>query len=921
MQKTKKSTLDQWLARKKKPAIAGIQPMPADTPAPLSHGQERLWLLQQLQPENPFYQYAHAYRFRGKLNIEILIASFQKVVERHAVLRTNFIQTENGVQQVVHSHLSLPVEQIDLRALAAAEQQIRIENHIVDKVKATFSLEKDPLLRLSILQLKNDEWLVFLAIHHIIGDRWSLQVLQDEVASSYRSAVKQLADTKPLSPLTIQYADYAYWQRKQPQRQADLDYWLKKLAGDLPVLQLPADRSRPNRASFKGASLSRSLSRDLSDQIKAFSKQHNTTAFAFTLTVYQILLYRLSAQTDLRIGVPFTNRDQKVLEKLFGFFNETLVLRADLAQDLTFSELLSQTKENVATAFQHKNTAFETLVKELKPTRLGSENPLFQAMFLYNAPQPLPEFSEEVQVEEEVVDLGVAKFDLTLFVNDDGEQLTTTFEYATDLFEQTTIERWQGHFSVLLEHILAHPQQTIRTLPILSTAEQQTILQDWNNTKQSIPKGYILSLFDQQAKQEPTSICVVDQEKKLSYEEVKTLAERVAFQLRQRGIGNGDIVGLHAQRSVHLLIGIIGILKAGGTYLPLDPDYPQERTAYILKDAGAKLVLSQRAIVADLPADLEVLTFEEAVSHDALFTEVEIAEQQLAYLIYTSGSTGKPKGVPISHHNLLVSTAARFSFYERMPTAFLLMSSFAFDSSVAGIFWTITTGGTLVIPPKRIEQDIEQLAQIIHKNQVSHTLLLPSLYHLLLQHAPAEQLQSLTTVMVAGEACLPKVVNQHFTTLPDTHLYNEYGPTEGTVWCTAQRVEPISAAGSVPIGRPIPNVENYILDANQQPVPIGVAGELYIGGATLASGYWQRPELTAERFIEWKIAGRAAKRLYRTGDLVSYRSDGTIEFLGRVDRQVKIRGYRIEPDEIRSLLLQQSGVQDAIIKVETEGSN
>ncbi len=913
-----KNTLDLWRARKQKAAVVvRISPRPAGVPVPLSRGQERLWFLQQMQPDNPFYQYAHVYDFRGALHITALTDAFQLVAQRHSVLRTNFRETENGVAQHISPDVIIPVETVDLSHLTLEKQREKLAELTRERARRTFDLSNDALLRVTVFQLNDKAFSVLLSMHHIIGDRQSLLLLHEELAAAYRELTT--GENTHISPLDIQYGDYAYWQKTQQTKAKDRDFWLQQLAGDLPVTTLPADAEDGGANDFAGASMTKIFSEKLSAELKETAKNLGVTPFVLFSAAFQILLYRYTGQEDLLVGTPFTNRDKTELEKLIGFFNETLVLRGDLRGNPTFSELIARTKKRTTEAFAHKNMPFEELVKALKIERSGTENPLFRTMFLYNAAQPLPLFAPDLTVTESVYDLGVAKFDLTLFITDRGENLSAAFEYATHLYQPQTIENLHRHFENLLKAIVAQPEAKISDLEMLTIAEKEDLLFERNKTKIDLPAGEnVLTLFTKQAKEKPETTCLSVAGKNYTYAAIDTRSRQVAAALQAQNIGRDDIVGLHVGRSAEMLVGILGILRAGAAYLPLDPDYPAERLDFMLADARVELVLTTENLQSQLSKnDLQILTFNKAENFgkvkDNALSEVE--NSQLAYVIYTSGSTGKPKGVPVSHENLYYSTAARFHFYEQQPQAFLLMSSFAFDSSIAGIFWTLTQGGTLVLPPKRSEQDPAALAQIIAENRVTHTLMLPSLYTLLLDYGAAKNLQSLNTIMVAGEACTPATVRAHFRTLHRANLYNEYGPTEGTVWCTAHKITPEDATGTVPIGLPIPNVQNYILDKNRRPVPAGVAGELYIGGRGLAAGYLYRPDLTAEKFVEVNLTENRHERLYRTGDAARYRADGKIEFLGRIDRQVKIRGYRIEPDEIAAVLQNCAGVQEAVITV------
>jgi len=915
MPKTNKQNelLQQWMKKKKtKQSSTAIPKKPADTPTPLSHGQERLWLLQQLYPENPLYSYVHLYRFKGDLDSERLLAGFQEVAERHQILKNNYHQEEEDLVQIFNAAQHIPITSYDLSEFSVEEKTIQQEQIITKFIAQPFDLEKDILLRLVSIKLSEQEQLILLVMHHILGDRGSLQILNQELAQLYQE--------ETLEPLPIQYADYAYWQRQRGTKESNLNYWKRQLAGELPILNLPSDFPRSNSTSFKGEMQSKKLNQSISKKLKELCNEQSTTLFVLGLAAFKVLLHRYTGERDILVGAPFSNRDKVSLEKLIGFFNETLVLRSNLSEGLTFVELVQQLKQTTLDAFAHKNVPFDTLVRELQPERQGTSNPLFQVMFVFNANDQNLSFGEGIELEEEMLDLGVSKFDLTLFLSDEGNQIKATLEYATDLFEAATIERMLGHFESLLQDIVRHPTQKINQLNLLTADEKQKILVDWNTTTTPLPAANsILQLFEKQSLERSNQTVVVFQDQQISYFELQAKANTIAYFLRKKGVQPNQLVGLLTKPSLEMMIGILGILKAGAAYLPLDSEYPKERLEYMLQDAQVSIILTQKELQQYLPkTDAQVLDILAILNIHANTGSVDLPiprANDLAYMIYTSGSTGKPKGVPISHHNLLHSTAARFHFYERQAKVFLLLSSFSFDSSVAGIFWTICSGGTLVLTPKRIEQDMNALSNIIHKHQITHSLMLPSLYQLLLEYAPKDQLESLQTIMVAGEACFPKVVQQHFARLPQTLLYNEYGPTEGTVWSTAHPIQQSDAASIVPIGRPIPNMQNYLLDAALQAVPVGVAGELYISGEGIARGYWNRPELTEERFLSNPFG---EGKLYKTGDLARYRQDGTIEFLGRADHQIKIRGHRVELEEIKAILLQHLMVKDAIVLVEKE---
>lgn len=912
----KKSNLDKWLALKNKSAKTaqkpvGISKAPPTAVIPLSRGQERLWLLQQLYADNPFYNYGHRYQFTGSLVPAQLLASFKVIAKRHQLLEVGFVQQEDGqvIQQLLPER-ELPAEQHDLSHHTAATQQAALQDITEHFLASKFKLAEDVLLRLCLVKLSDTSYQLLLLMHHIIGDRASLQVLNQEVAQHYQAAVADEGD--PLGPLDIQYTDYAYWQRQQQPKAEDLAYWLRQLSGDLPLLELPADYPRPASPLFQGKTLHKSFSPELSEQLRQLAGTHNTTLFVLGLAAFKVLLHRYTSQTDILIGVPFSNRDKAEFEKLIGFFNETLVLRTDLTEEPSFEQLLHQLKQTTLEAFSHRTTPFDLLVQQLKPQRQGTSNPLFQAMFVYNEAGQNLDFGADVQLTEQSLDLGITKFDLTLFLGDTPSGLQASLEFATDIFATDTMERMLGHLEMLLTEIVSNPQGSITTYALLPASEKKQILETWNDTTTELPAAdSILDLFEQNVRQYPDKQAVAYGEEQLTYAELSAKVNAVARRLQEMGELKNRLIGLYVTPGTDLLVGILAIQRARAAYLPLDPNYPAERIIYMLADAEVGIVLTQKALLTQLPThEISVLTFEEVDYQCDSQLDQAVVGTDLAYMIYTSGSTGQPKGVAVSHQNLLSSTAARFHFYDHQPGAFLLLSSFSFDSSVAGIFWAISSGGCLVLAPKGIEQDIGALAEIIERKQITHTLMLPSLYSLLLEFSKPTQLQSLQAVMVAGEACYPDLLRQHLETVPKARLYNEYGPTEGTVWSTAHLLTEADLNGNIPIGRPIPNATNYILDRKLQAVPIGVVGELYIGGEGITNGYWKRDELTTERFLPNPFG---EGRLYKTGDRVRYRPDGLIDFLGRVDYQVKIRGHRVELGEIKRLLLKIPLVQDAVV--------
>lgn len=920
---SKKGLLDRWRSQqKKKEAITAIAKRPIGTRAPLSLGQQRLWFLQQLYPDNPFYHYADVLRLKGRLVEAHLRESFRQLAQKYAILRTTFPSDQGEAYQYIGEAAAIDFITQDIRSLAGEQREARAQAIALASASEAFDLETGPLTRVGLIRLTDNEYWLVLTMHHIITDKWSMGLLREDLAKLYEGLLAGKA--VELTPLPLSYADYAYWERQQLVDPTHLAYWKKQLAGELPILKLPTDHTRMGKPSFAGAFSVQAFSTQLSAQLSQLCQQNNTTLFVLLLTAYKVLLYKYTGQKDIIVGTPFSNRDQLALQQLIGFFNDTLVLRSDLSKTPSFEQLLQEVRSMVLTAFTHKKTPFEVLVRELSPERATSANPLFQVMFLFHKVPPKPSLGPELALEHQPFDLGVSKFDLTLYISEEEGQLSAIFEYATDLFEASTIERMQEHLRVLLEAIVENPGQSIAALPILSSEEKQKILVDWNQHQLPIGETTVHQLIEAQAQQKAEEPAVVYEGEELSYQALQEKSDLIARTLQARGIGQGDIVGLYTERSLDMMVGILAILKSGGAYLPIDPEYPKDRIDFMLEDAAVKVVLCQDKVFHELSTTVDKLSlqsrkYEGNTSLPPLVPPV--GNDHLAYIIYTSGSTGRPKGVQVTHKNLLHSTQARFSYYPQQPGRFLLLSSFAFDSSIVGIFWTLTQGGTIVLPKRRIEQDLDQMADLIASQQVTHTLLLPSLYRVLLQHISTEKLQSLRTLIVAGEACSTALVRQHFDALPAVELYNEYGPTEASVWCTAHKVQPEDAEGSVPIGRSIPNAEIYILDAHLAPVPIGVAGELYVGGAGITLGYLNRPDLTQEQFIPHPFSQDKAAKLYRTGDLARYREDGLIDFLGRADHQVKIRGYRIELSEIKETLVRIEGVKDALVVVQEEEGN
>ena len=901
--------LKNWKKRTK--PVAAFPRKPPEAPARAGEGQQRLYLLQQLYPDNPFYQYAHRYSFSGEVDGDLLEASLRETVDRHELLRSNFREEEGELRLFPRPTRVFTLERYDLSALPPGEKPAEL-SRVVNKLTRPFDLSAEPLLRAALMRLGETEYQLLLSIHHIVGDRGSLLRLEREVFTRYANWLQE-PDPPLAAPLPLQYADFTHWEATRATDDRHLTYWKERLAAPLPVLALPYDHTPPAAPSYRGRLLTAGLPSDVAANISRVAREHGTTPNVVFLAGLFALLYRYTGQDDLLIGSPVSLRDHAELEPLIGFFNETVVLRSGLGPEITFVHLVEQTRDRMEEALAHRHLPFSRLTAELQPDRNPATNPFFRVMFVYNAAPDRPDYALPFTIDDEYVDLGTAKFDLTLFVTNRGKDFDLGFEYATDLFQEETIEKMAIHFQRLLAALVNAPATSVATADYLQDVERELLLKAYNPgfpvPAGTPPPGLLPELFLQHARANPAATAITDGKDSLTYGELEVQSLQLAQRLVAAGVSPGEPVGLYSDRRPELLVGILGVQRAGGAYVPLDPEYPAERTAYIVADAGIRIVVHTGNLPSNFPDSVTAVAVT-GQADDESVSLPEPAADRPAYLIYTSGSTGRPKGTVISHGNLARSTAARLTFYDRHPGVFLLLSSFAFDSSVAGIFWTMASGGTLVLSGHRTEQDPAGLGRLIRQTGVSHTLMLPSLYQLILEFCPAEDLASLAVVMVAGEVCPPALVGRHFAALPGTELVNEYGPTEATVWSTAHRFQPGEAGQRVPIGRPVPGVGHYVVDPNLQLLPPGLSGELCLSGAQLAQGYHGRPELTAERFLPNPFD--PGTRLYRTGDLVRYRPEGVLDFLGRRDQQLKIRGHRIEPGEVNSALEALPAVAEAV---------
>jgi amino acid adenylation domain-containing protein len=924
-------------------AAPELKPISRDQALPLSFAQQRLWFLDQLVPENPFYNMPSAVRLSGSLHLRALEQAFAEMVQRHETLRTRFAKVDGQPTQMITPTLPLPIPVIDLQALTPSAQELAIQQIATEEAHCPFDLTISPLLRVKLLQLEATEYLLLLNLHHIISDGWSLGVLMRELGMLYTAFAK--GHSSPLPELPIQYADFAHWQRQWLQGEvleSQLSYWRQQLQ-DLPVLSLPVDHPRPATQSYKGAIAPLALSPQLTQALEELSQQAGTTLFMTLLAAFQTLLFRYTGQTDVVVGSPIANRNRSELEGLIGFFVNSLVLRTDLSGNPTFWELLERSREVALAAYAHQDVPFEKLVEELHPERDLSRNPLFQVAFaLQNAPMTSLELPG-LTLSPWKLDVGTARFDLEFHLWEQSQGLSGLWDtpkeglsgfvaYSTELFELATITRMIGHFQTLLEGIVANPKQRLAELPILSAAEQHQLLVEWNQTQVEYSKdACIHHLFAAQAAKTPDAIAVsapfgnavgfADQQ--LTYQELDQRANQLAHYLQQVGVGPETLVGICVDRSLDILIAILGVWKAGGAYVPLDPEYPRDRLQFMLQDAQVSVLLTQRSHlellcqgqdqtvrVICLDQDWELVAQQKQSAPASVVTA-----DQLAYVIYTSGSTGTPKGVMVEHRGLCnVVTAQQQSFNLSPGSRVLQFSAWSFDASIFEMLMAWGAGGSLHIVPQSARSPGVELVRLIQTQGIAAAILPPAVLALL----PEGDLPMLQTMIAGGEACSSEIVSKWAR---GRRLFNAYGPTETTIWATvAELTGRADSSEKPPIGCPVANTQVYVLDPHQQPVPIGVIGELYIGGDGVARGYLNRPELTAERFIPCPFSASLAARLYKTGDLVRYRPDGTLAFIGRADEQVKVRGFRMELGEIEAVLQQHPLVRGAIATVHAAAS-
>ncbi|HYO68075.1 MAG TPA: amino acid adenylation domain-containing protein, partial [Archangium sp.] len=907
-----------------------LVPVPRNVAPPLSFAQQRLWFIEQLTPGGYAYNVPLAARLSGPLDVAVLERSLVELVRRHEVLRTTFVLVEGQPSQRIAPEpvvLPLPVE--SLESLPEAERSLCARQRAEEEARRPFDLEQGPLVRVKLLRLSASEHVLLLTLHHSVCDGWSLGVLERDLSELYRAL---LGDGTPALPaLRVQCADHAAWQREWLTGEvlgAQLAWWKQRLAGAPPVLELPTDRPRPPVQSFQGAVLTVPLPPRLSEAVRTRSREEGVTPFMTLLAGFQALLSRYSGQRDLVVGSTISGRNRRELEGLIGFFANTLPLRVEVPLEQGFRELLRRVRATCLEAYSHQDVPFEQLVDALQPARDLSRTPLFQASFALQTAAPFAALTlPGVAVEALDFEPGVAKFDLTLFMRETPEGLVGLWEYSTALFDEATVARMAAHYARLLEGALANPERALAELPLLSEAERHQVLVEWNPARTESPHpATVHGLFEAHAALRPEAEAVEYEGERLTYAALNRRANQVARHLRRLGVGEGTRVGLCAERSLELMAAMLGILKAGGAYVPLDPSYPAERLAFMVEDTAVPVVLAQPEFLSRWAAvSATVVPLErswETFAHEGGENLGETGgPEALAYVMYTSGSTGRPKGVCIPHRGIV--RLARDTVHVRLTQEERVaqVCNTSFDASTLELWGALLNGGCLVGVPREVALSPRALAAFLREKRISATVLPTALFHQVAAECP-DAFHTLTYVVAGGEAPEPKVMRTVLERGAPRYLVNGYGPTENTTASTFFVVEEVpEGAVSVPMGTPPANAEVYVLDERMQPVPVGVAGELYVGGEGLALGYLNRPELTAERFVAHPFSPSPGARLYKTGDLARYLRDGNLEFLGRRDEQVKVRGFRVELGEIETALAEHPEVGEGVVVARDDGAS
>ena len=896
-----------------------LVPTARDGVLPLSFAQQRLWFLEQLTPGGFTYNVPYFARLEGRLEVAALERSLREVVRRHEVLRTTFTQVKGEPVQRIAAQLALALPVESLEAVEEGERPQAVQRRAEEEARKPFDLEKGPLVRASLLRLSADEHVLLVVMHHIVCDGWSMGVLVKEVEALYGAYVRGEEPTLPVLP--VQYGDYAKWQREWLRGgvlEGQLEWWKQRLEGAPPVLELPTDRPRPVVQSNRGALLRVALPKGLHGAVRELSRREGVTPYMTLLAALQVLLGRYSGQKDVVVGSPIAGRTRGEVEGLVGFFVNTLALRVETKAEENFRELLGRVREVCLGAYAHQEVPFEQLVEAVQPVRDLSRTPLFQVLFALQEP-PAKVALPGLSLESLDIDPGMAKFDLSFYVRESVEGWEGFWEYDTALFDEETVARMAAHYVRLLEGAVSHPERRPWELPLLSEAERRQFLVEWNDTRAEYPDaGCVHTLVEAQVRRTPEAIALVSEQGALTYRELDARANQLAWYLRGLGVGPEVCVGLCVERSLEMVVGLLGILKAGGAYVPLDPTYPAERLEHMLEESQAPVVLTQVAVASRLPPGSRSVCLDSEwsrmASQPTSRPESGVTPENLVYVIYTSGSTGRPKGAMNTHD----AVANRLLWMQKSygltsEDRVLQKTPFTFDVSVWEFFWPLLTGARLYMARPEGHRDPAYLAEVISAQGITTLHFVPSMLQMFLAHPGVERC-AFRRVFCSGEE-LPAELQERFFRAFGAELHNLYGPTEAAVDVSFWACQRDGRERKVPIGRPIDNLQLYVLDGAMQPVPLGVAGELFIGGVGLARGYCHRPDLTAERFIPHPFSAEPGARLYRTGDLARLLADGNVEYLGRIDHQVKIRGLRVELGEIEAVITRHPAVREAVVLV------
>ncbi|HEY2389798.1 MAG TPA: amino acid adenylation domain-containing protein, partial [Candidatus Angelobacter sp.] len=904
--------------------IMPIVTVPRNGALPLSHAQQRLWILEQLDPENAAYNIPVVLKMSGQLNIPALEQGLSEVLRRHEVLRTSFPSNDGQPHLVIKPAAAWQVPVMDLSGMETAEQDMEARRIATYAASQTFDLGRGPLVRCILLRLGDHEHVVVCVMHHIVYDGWSREIFVREISVSYEAFAGGQPSLLPEVP--IQYVDFAVWQRQWLQGsvlESELVYWKRKLAQAPPLLQLPASRTRPAVQSYRGGRELLQLSQKASEELNALSRRSGVTLFMTLLAAFKLLLHRWTAQDDIVVGTSVAGRTRPDIERLIGFFVNMLVLRTDCSGDPTFLELLARTRDVTLEAFAHQEMPFEMLVDQLQPRRNLGYPPLFQVMFsLQNAPASelaLPSLTLSFLPMEETT----AKYDLLLDMWEGPQGLSGALDYNADIFDSSAVKLMVRQYQGLLEQLLLAPQQHLSLIPLLSELEKEQLVVEWNRSESEYPSHLCMhELFEAQAQKSPEDTALIFEAGRMSYGELNRKANRVARYLQSLGAGPGKLVGLCFEHSLDEVVALLGVLKAGSGYVPLDPQYPRQRLEFMLTDAQVSVVLTTEKLAANLPPGQEQIV---CLDSDWPFIAQQLdtnlknpgGPQDLAYVIYTSGSTGEPKGVAITHQSLVnYIWWAQTVYLQNERHGFALYSSLSFDLTVTSIYTALITGNLLII--FRPEGKEPPLAEILEDGRVDVLKLTPS--HLLLIKDRDNRGSRIKRLIVGGEALTTKIAREIWQSFGgEVQIYNEYGPTEATVGCMIHKFDPGNDGAFVPIGRPAANAQIYVLDRWLNPVAQNMIGELYIAGHGLAQGYLNRPQLTNERFVSNPFI--PGQRMYKTGDLAKWLPDGVLDYLGRADDQVKLHGFRVELGEIEAVLGRHSDLRESavVLREDTPG--